>query len=78
MTKRTKGVHILQKRKLNEVRAIRFVLNWSQAKLAKEMGVSQPLISYLEKQTVLPSKEILEKLKALKERFQISDEDFQL
>jgi transcriptional regulator with XRE-family HTH domain len=45
-----------------EVKKLRVILGWSQLKLAKEMGISQSVISSVENGLVEPSKLFQNKL----------------
>jgi len=58
---------------VTEVRKIRLILGWSQLKLAKEIGVSQSVISCVEKGIVEPSKKFAKMLDNLKLKYKLKE-----
>lgn len=57
--------------KLPEIKKIRLQKNWSQLELAKRLGVSQSLISYVEKGLVTITPELQKKIDNLKKEHSI-------
>lgn len=57
--------------KLPEVRKIRLQMDWSQLELARRLGVSQSLISYIEKGLVAITPELQKKIDNLKKEHSI-------
>jgi transcriptional regulator with XRE-family HTH domain len=59
-----------------EVKKLRVILGWSQLKLAKEMGISQSVISSVENGLVEPSKLFQNKLDKVKKQQRITKVDW--
>ena len=64
------------KKTVPETKKLRVILDWSQLKLAKEMGVSQSVISSVESGLVEPSSPFQEKLNRVKKQQKITRADW--
>ena len=64
------------KKTVPEVKKLRVILGWSQLKLAKEMGVSQSVISSVESGLVEPSAPFQTKLDRVKQKQKITKADW--
>ena len=59
--------------KLHEIKEVRLALKWSQLRLAKALGVSQSVISYIEHGLVSISPSLQKRIDRLKQKYRFEE-----